>query len=1256
MHLPAAVAAIDRAEWAAAASSIAAAWADLDRGELAALPRLLPRSGDSAIAPTVVATSILLLQVLVRLPGSIPSVEALPEDSLLQWLAPNGVLASWVGLLREKSRPAKTAVTAKLILGYARTTSARTEWLQHAAWWQQHAATADPVSAIEPTVQGFVRATASLASTPLLLPHVLPAVARCVAANNVETLPVVPLLCTACSEWQQQPSAHASLLHTAARLAFNIGSRLSDPMLAVQVWTASVECELAAYSTDPAALVVVAEKVCASLVTRLQHRVAWGLAVRVVERLADSAAPAPAAYDTTLGLCLSVLARLVRVAVNAVSAIGSLPVLPAQPAVAAALYQSLLQGLETTEASPSASLLSGLYASLGFQDNGFQMLAFQAHLHTRGAAAVGAETNDDFGGSVLEPFAPLIRASLYLGACLSEDVNMEYLFAALELAEAWLLQERPPGLVSLETTTVEALLHFCCSQGLHQQVVRLARVYSATGGPAEVHQPWHDAELAMWMETSSNGSSPVGLLQQAHLAALHGRHDSAQQLLAKATAAIPVSPSSSLDHLLVLARLQLTHAVVQTALGPAHTVTAIDNCKRLLRLSQLVLRKLPQCPLQQHQARKLMWLLAATLRAGLWQLVMLHVDTGLARDARFYLTELSKTAVGTLAPLVTAAVHYTAAMVEMLAGDISADSSTHPAVQTHVEAGDRLADPVGASHPVLDALRAAATGEAATPPEPLDDPVQADICAAYSAAVQGSVHQEWSLRWRTLRQYALKETATGPGVYQEVLAAVARLSRRRGTVQLLEMAPVSTIPDSSVLRDLHAYLHAATGSPAYFALAEVARALPLHTDRALHSGDTSTPFAPAPTAPSLLPDPVAVAASIQAQLPPGHQAVSIDCCPISGDLLLTQLCQGPPVHVRLRVSGVLVETATATLAQIIAESDALMKVDSLLLVTREQREDWWRTRFALEARLEELVCQMDRWVGGWRGLFYGTVLTSGLEAGLVAAGVPVLLVPLVAALPRPPVHADVLDVVPACDVLAVVRLLSVPVPPAIAHTYLVVGKTVAHLPWESLPCLEHMSVSRVPLFTLLAALLPAPPAIAPTACGFVLNPSGDLKRTEATFMPKLCPPVWSGVTGTRPLEEVFSSLLASQLFLYLGHGSGDQYISTLRLRKSRSLCPALLVGCSSGALRPAGVLEPWGPVYAYLVGGCPCVVANMWDVTDKDIDCWMESVGNQWGLWGRGQADVAEAVRVSREKCRLRYLNGAAPVVYGVPVSISQGR
>ena len=74
----------------------------------------------------------------------------------------------------------------------------------------------------------------------------------------------------------------------------------------------------------------------------------------------------------------------------------------------------------------------------------------------------------------------------------------------------------------------------------------------------------------------------------------------------------------------------------------------------------------------------------------------------------------------------------------------------------------------------------------------------------------------------------------------------------------------------------------------------------------------------------------------------------------------------------------------------------------------------------------------------------------------------------------------------------------------------------------------------------------------------------------------------------------------------------------------------------------------------------PTLVANLWDVTDRDIDKFSQAVFDKMHLskdrvstWtptpGREETSIVAAVARSREVCKLKYLTGAAPVVYGIP-------
>ena len=122
----------------------------------------------------------------------------------------------------------------------------------------------------------------------------------------------------------------------------------------------------------------------------------------------------------------------------------------------------------------------------------------------------------------------------------------------------------------------------------------------------------------------------------------------------------------------------------------------------------------------------------------------------------------------------------------------------------------------------------------------------------------------------------------------------------------------------------------------------------------------------------------------------------------------------------------------------------------------------------------------------------------------------------------------------------------------------------------------------------------------------------------------------------------------------------------------------MLWGCSSGNLKDMGDFDRLGTPYHYMLAGwwvfliipptrvihllilSPSLVANLWDVTDRDIDKFSQSVFDKLLLnangvkqWTEGRRDgeisVVNAVATSRDVCKLKYLTGAAPVVYGIP-------
>ncbi len=134
--------------------------------------------------------------------------------------------------------------------------------------------------------------------------------------------------------------------------------------------------------------------------------------------------------------------------------------------------------------------------------------------------------------------------------------------------------------------------------------------------------------------------------------------------------------------------------------------------------------------------------------------------------------------------------------------------------------------------------------------------------------------------------------------------------------------------------------------------------------------------------------------------------------------------------------------------------------------------------------------------------------------------------------------------------------------------------------------------------------------------------------------------------------------MGSDIFIYCGHGAGEKHFhrdEVLKL-KGAKLSAALLFGCSSGRLEREGIFGPNGAVLAYLRAGSPAVLAMLWDVTDKDVDRLCLRLLEDW-IEGKvsecRNRSLGHMLQDSRDVCKLKNLNGLAPVCYGLPTFIS---
>lgn len=223
---------------------------------------------------------------------------------------------------------------------------------------------------------------------------------------------------------------------------------------------------------------------------------------------------------------------------------------------------------------------------------------------------------------------------------------------------------------------------------------------------------------------------------------------------------------------------------------------------------------------------------------------------------------------------------------------------------------------------------------------------------------------------------------------------------------------------------------------------------------------------------------------------------------------------------------------------------------------------------------------------------------------------------------------------------------------------LALDSTLQRLPWESMPCLDLHSATRIPSLLFAQILLTSSATlmqrgINPKSAYYMLNAEGDLSKTQARCEEKLRGRVgWKGLTGARPTpEECQLALSSHDLFVYCGHGSGEQYVRRDLVARLPRCAVGLLMGCSSGQLRDEGDFEALGMATSFLLARSPSVVGNLWDVTDGDLDSLTLSLLDHW-------LDLSLPLPVALAKarlvCKFRYLVAAATVCYGLPVVVAR--
>ena len=248
--------------------------------------------------------------------------------------------------------------------------------------------------------------------------------------------------------------------------------------------------------------------------------------------------------------------------------------------------------------------------------------------------------------------------------------------------------------------------------------------------------------------------------------------------------------------------------------------------------------------------------------------------------------------------------------------------------------------------------------------------------------------------------------------------------------------------------------------------------------------------------------------------------------------------------------------------------------------------------------------------------------------------------------------------------------------------FLILDENLVSFPFEGLSCFEGKAVCRLP--SLAYALTKLSDfgerghdgrTFDPEQTSYILDPESNLTGTKARLAPFLDSIQedndyqWSGIVGEIPPDDFLEASIRvpDGLLLYFGHGGGQQFcgrgkLDSLAQHEQQNLSSVILMGCGSGRLESVNTkhskstsklpihYEPEGVAMSYLLAGSPCVVGNLWDVTDRDIDRYsmhlLQSVYDN----PSGNKSIAQSVADARQVCKMRYIVGCAPVCYGFPI------
>uniref|UniRef100_A0A1I7TKI6 separase n=2 Tax=Caenorhabditis tropicalis TaxID=1561998 RepID=A0A1I7TKI6_9PELO len=251
------------------------------------------------------------------------------------------------------------------------------------------------------------------------------------------------------------------------------------------------------------------------------------------------------------------------------------------------------------------------------------------------------------------------------------------------------------------------------------------------------------------------------------------------------------------------------------------------------------------------------------------------------------------------------------------------------------------------------------------------------------------------------------------------------------------------------------------------------------------------------------------------------------------------------------------------------------------------------------------------------------------------------------------------------------------------YTYLLICPHLSQFCWERLPIFEDFpyvgrQVSIHSLFSQLEALrsqekqvtsrnqqymvslidFQIPLQIDVQNAYYVLDPENNLGETKRRMMDYINKFKWEGTVGEAPNSKIITTALSKcDAFFYFGHGSGSAVMPRSLIKQSTCNAISLLMGCGSVRTIPQALgFDGKSALHDYAMAKCPLIVGCLWTVTDGEIDRFLMRMVDDCFQKTRVRNGIdklrqlSEAMHEARSQAKLKYLTGAAVVMYGLPV------